>query len=177
MNTNDLQASAPAKTTSVLDTDINMLFESIDDTGFFVSFSQSINNLEAGQCIYLQLPHNADSVHDNNYDQDTICSCLSVISSKYKDIDLSIMKIIQSSDTSAIEIKPVASVAKSLNENGVLIDNPLTFNVLKHGGDFYAIEDDQVHKYYTNNKAWRLSVEISDLFNQECLEELFLGGY
>lgn len=39
MNTNDLQASAPAKTTSVLDTDINMLFESIDDTGFFVSFT------------------------------------------------------------------------------------------------------------------------------------------
>lgn len=156
---------------------INISFVDINDNGFNVRFDQAIDSLPAGQEVYLQLPHNADSEHDSRYDDKTIKACLAVIGSQYSDMDLSIIKIIGSDNITDIEIQAVASSARDLNEAGELVERPLSFYVLKNNEDFHAIEEDQVHKYYTHNKCWRRAFEMSDLFNEDSLQELFDGGY
>lgn len=156
---------------------INISFVDINDNGFSVRFDQAIDSLPAGEEVYLQLPHNADSKHDSSYDNKTIEACLAVIGGQYSDIDLSIMKIIGSDNITDVKIKAVTSSARDLNEAGDLVERPLSFYILKNGEDFHAIEEDQVHKYYTQNKCWRRAFEISDLFNEESLQELYDGGY
>lgn len=163
--------------TNTVKPSIKISFVEIDDNGFRVSFDQNIGTLEAGQEVYLQLPHNADSQHDSSYDDKTIEECLAVIADKYSDMDLSIMKIIGSAAITDIEIKAVASSARDLNDAGELVERPLSFYVLKNDEDFHAVEEDQVHKYYTNNKSWRVAGEMSDLFNEDSLKELYDGGY
>ena len=166
-----------ANDTNTVDPNINISFIDIDDITFSVRFDQTIGGLPAGKDVYLQLPHNADSEHDDRYDDETIDACLAVIGSQYSDMDLSIMKIIGSDDMSASEIKAVAPSARFINDAGALIERPLSFYILKNNEDFHAIEEDQVHKYYTQNKCWRRAFEMSDLFNEESLKELYDGGY
>lgn len=156
---------------------IKVLFDLVFGNGFSVHFDQDIGALAVGQIVYLQLPHNADSMHDDDYDEETIEKCLAAVSATYSDADLSIMKITGSANISDIEIKAVTSSAKNLNDAGELIEQPLSFYVLNDTGYFYAIEEDQVHKYYTNNKSWRLASDIADLFDEAGLEELYNGGY
>ncbi|WP_339343528.1 hypothetical protein [uncultured Psychrobacter sp.] len=156
---------------------INISFVDINDNGFKVRFDKAIGSLEAGQEMYLQLPHNADSKHDSGYDDETIEAALAAIGNQYSDMDLSIMKIIGSESITDIEIKVVTSSARNLNEAGELVEQPLSFYILKNNEDFHAIEEDQVHKYYTHNNSWRVAAEMSDLFNEESLKELFDGGY
>ena len=166
-----------ANDTNTVNPNINISFVDINDIAFSVRFDQTIGSLPAGKEVYLQLPHNADSEHDNRYDNKTIDACLAVIGSEYSDMDLSIMKIIGSDDMSASEIKAVAPSARFINDAGALIERPLSFYILKNNEDFHAIEEDQVHKYYTQNKCWRRAFEMSDLFNEENLKELYDGGY
>lgn len=130
--------------------------------GFYAAFNRRVGELHQLDEIYLQLPHNADSQHDGNYDDATISKCIDILAKFYTDEDFSIMHIIGSSLVSYVDIKE--ATVKFLDDDGV--ERTANTHVL-HSSDgdvFLLVDVSAVHRYYTGNKAWVVDKDLNSRF-------------
>lgn len=144
-----------------------------DSLGFYASFTDTVMELPQGSDIYLQLPDNADSQHDDDYSKDTADACVKIIKGKYNDELLSLMAIIGDMDLDDLEIKNCTLQSIEPDGNGNLKEVSFSVQVLKNNDDFYAVKDSSHHKYYTNNFAWTIDTDNECRFGAGELEDAF----
>lgn len=133
--------------------------------GFYATFNKQVGKLHQGDEIYLQLPNSPDCQHDDNYDDDTISSCIDIIGKKYSDEDLSVMNIIKSCNIYSVDIKD--TVVRFLDDEGVERCSNTHILRLKDDDVFLLVDISALHRYYTGNKAWEVDKELDSRFTDE----------